>query len=917
MRPLCRPLALAVCLGWCAVGWALCPGVSFQADANSNYKPPALDPRILETADIKDDVVQRFNDYNHKLGVKKGLLWMFSGGVGDSLIGMDVKLIGLAAGASFGPPGLLLASSLFVIDEIDRAIKSGGGTSSYDEILPTDYGLQWSGELDSTTDIWKRIWKCGKWQVLKFLDNSKLQDEFCEGRRQYVFEQKSQYPTNRFQCTDWDFSGMEHGQDVDLDTQCGAWCEDAIADNVGYCNLLVGQDVEKLSAFRCGTGACCKAGVDLLGCRGAYANTMSRPETEDVSTWNSGGFGHSYSEVTTVPYESKFRCTPALKLMLCECAPQPQRHFISAESIAIPWAQCGAGFEMTTPGSDSSPGACTACPDGKFKDSADTATKEDSCENCPAGTYSNSFNTKSYCKGCEEGKYQSEAGQSSCQACEECSAAVDFEVSPCNGERQTSGDCVCIAGYYRKADEQCHPVPTNFYKADIGDRGVKPCPQLNGLPLQTVGEGSTSVEQCVCPRNKYHAGAFCSSCPPQTPWRRLEWADEKASCRGCELWEYWNGVDCVHLSRMRVVSEDMTFGVTGQDMTRRVGWRAMGTPETLLPGRYLYVVDATSGGAAEQNNTARECASCSEFAERQGCGSTAEYPMWLKFEYAGSVFEQALHKELGANDDEFRFWAGQETEGFPGVRNVSIIREGRCVSCVQCGSGRYQAGCAMRGTCLSCEPDQACAAAEYKKHPTIAAEYRDGEWVGACEQAPNVAQAPYECTPCPRWRERGGVYELLLGCGRDSKYARWDPTRVSGGQLVALECTYGNVDEGGSDPLCVLPNEQQQPNTSDVVASTHAIPYCAPGWYVDVDAEACGLAAGGEAVDETQAWTAACCRRCGDAAQAQKIRAAEYKRCSGDSGHDTELYVDRCENNYFRRHKDGSEECALCTTCGA
>ena len=120
---------------------------------------------------------------------------------------------------------------------------------------------------------------------------------------------------------------------------------------------------------------------------------------------------------------------------------------------------------------------------------------------------------------------------------------------------------------------------------------------------------------------------------------------------------------------------------------------------------------------------------------------------------------------------------------------------------------------------------------------------------------------------------------------------------------------------GGTEPLCELPFEQRQPNTSDVVEFTHAIPYCAPGWFVDTGAPGCELTSEAEDAREL-AWNAACCKKCGNEAEAQRIRAPEFKRCTGDSVHDTERYVDRCENNYHRRRKEDGEECALCTTCG-
>jgi hypothetical protein len=111
-----------------------------------------------------------------------------------------------------------------------------------------------------------------------------------------------------------------------------------------------------------------------------------------------------------------------------------------------------------------------------------------------------------------------------------------------------------------------------------------------------------------------------------------------------------------------------------------------------------------------------------------------------------------------------------------------------------------------------------------------------------------------------------------------------------------------------------LPMEQVQPNSSVFVEYTHAIPYCAPGWYVDPAADGCNLLEEREDAQKLP-WNAACCKKCGNEAEAQLTRAPDFKKCTGDTVHDTERYVDRCENNYYRRRKEGGGECALCTTC--
>lgn len=81
-----------------------------------------------------------------------------------------------------------------------------------------------------------------------------------------------------------------------------------------------------------------------------------------------------------------------------------------------------------------------------------------------------------------------------------CSACPPGSTSPAGSIGVVA--CMCPSGSRLKSASVCEPCPRNTYSSSAG-LSCTPCP----WPMVTVGEGSKSLAECVCPEGYYqHAG---------------------------------------------------------------------------------------------------------------------------------------------------------------------------------------------------------------------------------------------------------------------------------------------------------------------------------------------------------------------------------------------------------------------------
>lgn len=728
------------------------------------------------------------------------------------------------------------------------------------------------------------------------------------------------YPRDRKLCLGFDLKGLEAAQGFeshDKRVKCyfDEWDDNSKDLNCqrdidtykdGYCPRT-GRPPENW----CGTGACCRNTESMYGVNGCHCDPNQWPYNDPNSKYkcNEGGL---------LGDDDNHGCQPSLKNMLCNCVTPLPGYYSDSQYIMKVCKMCEAGkythdcrdkpcsCEHKNPPpfcsslescvEEKEEGTCIACEKGKYNDGTTYTT---SCSDCAVG-FVQPNTGKSSCTKCESGKYANQQDHT----CEDCKQCIDNKVNPqCNEtiSSNVEGECICDKGYYD--DFGCKPVPRGFFKDTFGDEKTSTdCKNVKGLHFTTKNKGSTSINDCVCEQNYVHDTKEdkCNACKGDTPYNPIN----GSGCRACYRYEYWTNNACQNLSRMELSFESSVLKIQDQDK-----YRPFETPDTItqqsrnkpLPqNSYLDI----------NTHKPESCPKCPLFHELQACGTPHTTPqgqnqgqkkVWVTWKDGNQISRQHLITTPISEDgtstfDSYDFWKQKNEQN-----DLQIRREGKCVRCHHCPSGKYQSECIDGDdtTCIDCTTDASQCSNVQGQHFYLfhnLSTYINEQWTGGCNLFPNMAQKDYECRPCETWTRKGDDYFLLLGCGTTSQDTRWDEDKVTDEEKKLSQKTVDNSN----------PNHYAQYQTR--------IPYCAPGWYVDTsdDNDKCPLSTD---TTSTEPWNPECCKKCGDISSAQKKRGSNFKPCTGATNKDTEEYVDRCENGHYTDMVNGTQTCTRCTTC--
>lgn len=170
---------------------------------------------------------------------------------------------------------------------------------------------------------------------------------------------------------------------------------------------------------------------------------------------------------------------PATTQVEAGCVPCPTGHGYMPGLPRDTCTQCPPGTFLNV-----SSGTCTPCPAGTYQD----RYGQEKCHDCPKNTFNYLQGQQSQfsCLQCPDGKFTQGKRQTSVTACKPCPGAFVFfnDVKECQP---------CPLGY-EKTRDACTACRKGTYRASEHSLNCTTCP----AGTTTEGEGSTSVEQCVC-----------------------------------------------------------------------------------------------------------------------------------------------------------------------------------------------------------------------------------------------------------------------------------------------------------------------------------------------------------------------------------------------------------------------------------
>eukprot|EP00808_Paulinella_micropora_P005718 g34203.t1 len=268
-------------------------------------------------------------------------------------------------------------------------------------------------------------------------------------------------------------------------------------------------DSEQRECIPCAAGKYADATgqANCLECPSGTYNNNSLFLRTNCTACAPGYYQDSTAQTACLPCGPGYATEEAGQITCFACGPG-QFQNSSAQAGCLP---CRPGRASASPATEN----CAACLPGSFQTEEGALT----CTACPAGSASNASARATACPVCQDGKYQSAAGQ---QACLSCVAGKYI-----TGQGQTS--CLqCSPGRYSNSSQavDCLPCPAGFSADSPGNSQCHPCDP--GRAQDTAG----ALECALCGPGRYNNVTGQQRCLPCAPGFIQENSGQKA-CVSC------------------------------------------------------------------------------------------------------------------------------------------------------------------------------------------------------------------------------------------------------------------------------------------------------------------------------------------------------------------------------------------------
>lgn len=588
------------------------------------------------------------------------------------------------------------------------------------------------------------------------------------------------------------------------------------------------------------------------------------------------------------------------KTCKCQLLSESSRasYYIASNGLVKECPVCGEGYTTTGGlGQCSANTKCVRCPDNQYPEVAGST-----CSTCPAITLKESHkcgmgkiwhacsNTnKGSCKDCGPEQYTEDKDVSTRVECKKCRDRV----IECAGYNATltgcspgPGKCECNAGYQPitpgkniTKDNQCETCDVGHFKESISNNKCDECSTANGGKMYSSLPRNSSTD-CSCysvPNTKMYefSGAReCRQCRDFPDGHKYPYKPKDSpldECRACSPGTWFDTdmdpAECTTIETMNLTCPDMSVGAT----------IVINPPLDHYPSPFFNFKPANGNEVPigyyldTKTYKIKSCVDqCNDYQYSHLCGRPSS---------DGEIY----WKKIETNEVTVMKGDFCDSSIPPPYK---IKREGMCKDCKSCSDLEFNSGCGSNnaGTCQTCQTT--CSTDYYLYH----------ELSTGCNDP--TAISDYECRECKKVERTGNnadfKYYIVESCGGND-YDRWGTDFTNG--IQSIHCT-----SPSSSDTC---NFDSVPPTIPITqhAGTH-LPYCPPRYKV---IEECFQ-------QNPNLWNKDCCVEC-SADDPQKKKSANYEICPGNSPRDTQLWVDRCENNYYTDKSGAEEVCKPCEMC--
>ena len=605
----------------------------------------------------------------------------------------------------------------------------------------------------------------------------------------------------------------------------------------------------------------------------------------------------------------------------CKCLvleeDQRTKNYIASNGL-VKSCSCSEGYTLQprgTLGECSSDTKCVRCPSSSYPEIAGgpcitcASIEVRESPKCGMGRiYRGCTNTdKGKCRDCGVGQYTipttlttTDSNRNYCYSCN----GTTLPLGPNNGPNRADecatynatlegcgpgpGICVCNPGHTPfilalpiNSTNPCIPCTSGTFKSTTSNEECEKCSTKNGGEM-TSPVGSVSSSACSCngiPNEipyRFSGSRECRQCKDFDHLKPYKPADDPVqTCRSCPD-GYWfdTSSDPAQCTEIPIMKPQCILG-EGQVISHI----SIDPPVDQYRSPF-FVFKPANGNEVPADYyldtldfTIKSC-TCGEYQYSHLCGK----PIGNKFYWQDLHTRVVSVLELNT----------QTCDEFTNTSTYKLKRDGVCKSCKSCPGEQFNSGCDSNteGVCQGCS--RPCSSTQYSFHVKPA----------GC--ADPFATSDYECRECEKVRKVDDKYYIVESCGNHD-YHRWDPDHSD--TVVEIICTAGNSGNSHSCNFDDVMRDGVLRARSDYAGSP--IPYCPVGFRVESD-ECFFLS--------PNTWNKDCCVECSPD-NPEKKKHHDYKRCSGKTTVDTQLWVDRCENNYYT-DKSGTEEvCKPCEMC--
>ena len=606
--------------------------------------------------------------------------------------------------------------------------------------------------------------------------------------------------------------------------------------------------------------------------------------------------------------EYKHTCLDTAQGIAAKWEPHgPDKHVMGCCSLAS-CVPCGY-YEASVPAGDSAGDGCRMCELGHEPEYGYDGFVKKKCVQCPRGFVRGKDDAR--CVACAAG-HEPNPDQSACVQCELPQVSTDgVECGNCYANEVPTvtnglgvGCTTCAANQQANAERTaCEACPANFESASGQTCGECILANVGGRLTITLRAPSQ---------------ASCTVCDPRSGVYRQQTGVAKKD------------IVCAPLPRRKLEISDTDIIVTGHDEFINQNVYQNGDQNSVLADSLLI---PGPGKWVDSNGLLRTCG-CSRASFRYSvlCGSDLDHSSGVML--VGSDGANITLEELQNTGLELSAITTQ----------YSLQPAGECRPCSKCLDGEYNHNCNSGllgglfspGQCKVCkqscsEPNQFLKAPDeflqfvqdldevYSSQDACSWQFFDADNV----ESSYVPRSDLACEQCKTvYLKRDGdvvsEWYIVAGCGNTASFSRWHHEAeilAENGILEVVACDFSNKAE-----CSILDSTEKFQQADAYTEVADLLPYCPPGWRVDVTAEGCPLSQNDA---EYSTFAPACCVRCQTCNYENEQRdTADWQACSGSSAVDTQTCTGACGiGEYMVESVDPADSskkilsCARCTTC--